>query len=170
MYLRDSLLRLAIADLYRPVWSGQILQELRVALVREGMVAPDTADRMIALIRSHFSDSEVTGYQPFMPVLTCHEKDRHVLAAAISAGVTVIVTDNVADFPPESTDPYDIQVVTADEFLLELLDTAPATVIGTLEAQAGRYKRDPRTLDGLLGSLDRSGLGEFASEVRRLMS
>nr|WP_290856687.1 hypothetical protein [Hamadaea sp.] len=44
MYLRDSLLRLAAADLYRPHWSPQILDELHRVLVREGATsAPVTS-------------------------------------------------------------------------------------------------------------------------------
>jgi predicted nucleic acid-binding protein len=167
MYLRDSLLRLAVADLYRPLWSPHILLELRQALVREGATSTEQADRIIRLIRTNFPESEIAGYEPLMPTVTCHEKDRHVLAAALKAGTTLLITDNTADFPPASTQPHGIQVLTADQFLLELLDTSAATVILTLTRQAERYKRDPKTLDGLLAVLSRSGLRDFTNEVRR---
>jgi hypothetical protein len=90
-----------------------------------------------------------------------------VLAAALKAGATLLITDNTADFPQASTQPHGIQVLTADQFLLELLDTSAATVILTLTRQAERYKRDPKTLDGLLASLSRAGLRDFTNEVRR---
>ena len=75
----------------------------------------------------------------------------------------------LVDFPPESTEPYGVEVLTSDQFLLELLDASPATVIRTLGRQAERYKRDPKTLDGLLTSLSRAGVRNFADEVRRLI-
>jgi PIN domain len=103
MYLRDSLLRLAVADLYRPLWSPHILLELRQALVREGATSPEQADRIIRLIRTNVPVSEIAGYEPLMPTVTCHETDRHVLAAALKAGTTLLITDNTGDFPPTST-------------------------------------------------------------------
>lgn len=59
MYLRDSLLRLAVADLYRPLWSPDILAELHRALVREGATSADQAGRIITLIRTHFPEAEI---------------------------------------------------------------------------------------------------------------
>lgn len=92
-----------------------------------------------------------------------------MLAAAVKAGAALLVTDNTADFPPATTLPHGVQVLTADQFALELLDASAATVILTLTSQAERYKRDPKTLDGLLASLSRAGLRDFANEVRRLI-
>lgn len=40
--------------------------------------------------------------------MTCDEKDRHVLVAAVHARAEVLVTFNVRDFPPESTSDYDV--------------------------------------------------------------
>jgi len=167
MYLRDTLLRLAAADIYQPLWSTHILTELHRALVRQGTTTTDQANRIIKLVRSHFPDSEIAGYEPLIPTVTCHEKDRHVLAAAIKAGTALLITDNTADFPPAATLPHGIQVLTADQFLLELLDASAGTVILTLTRQAERYKRDPKTLDALLASLSRAGLRDFTHQVRR---
>lgn len=167
MYLRDSLLRLAAADLYQPLWSTDILAELHRALVREGATSADQASRIIMLMRTHFAESEIVGYEPLIPAVRCHQKDRHVLAAAVKAGTALLITDNTADFPSASTQPHGIQVLTADQFLLELLDASAATVIRTLTRQAERYKQNPKTLDGLLASLSRAGLRDFANEVRR---
>jgi hypothetical protein len=53
MYLRDSLLRLAAADLYQAYWTGQILDELRGALIRERAASAGQAERIVALMRTH---------------------------------------------------------------------------------------------------------------------
>lgn len=44
--------------------------------------------------------------------MTCDLKDRQVLAAAVQARCEVVVTFNVRNFPPESTEPHQIAVVT----------------------------------------------------------
>jgi predicted nucleic acid-binding protein len=167
MYLRDSLLQLSVAGLYEPLWSRHILGELSTVLVREQMCSEEQAHRLLALLRQHFHESEVLDYEPLIPTMRCDEKDRHVLAAAVKANATVLASDNVSDFPRSATEHYRIEVLTADEFLLDLLDEAPDTVVRALTRQAERYKRDPQTLDGLLAALSRAGAPTFADEVRR---
>ena len=48
--------------------------------------------------------------------MTNDEKDRHVLAAAVRAGVNQVVTRNTRDFPQLSADPYEIEIRDPDEF------------------------------------------------------
>jgi hypothetical protein len=50
-------------------------------------------------MRDAFPDAEVRGYQDLIDSMTCHKKDRHVLAAVVRANVEVIVTFNLQDFP-----------------------------------------------------------------------
>lgn len=167
MYLRDTLLRLATADLYQPLWSSSILTELRAVLVRQQVMPVEEADRVIRLMRTHFPDAEVTGYEPLIVGMTCDEKDRHVLACAVQGNAGMLVTANVSDFPPHTLTPFDVEVLPPDVFLLDLLDRAPHVVLQTLAAQADRYKREPTTIYGLLTALSRAGASGFADEVRR---
>ena len=95
------------------------------------------------------------------------EKDRHVLAAAVRANAAAIVTNNVKDFPPASTAPYRIAVVTADEFLIDQLDFEPGVVMRVLEQQSAAHRRPPYEVHGLLSYLERAGVKNFAGEARR---
>lgn len=165
-YLRDTLLLLAEAGLYRPLWSADILEELHRNLVKAGLAA-NRVDGLIAAMRAAFEEAEVVGYESLVEAMTCQAKDRHVLAAAVRARSGSLVTFNIRDFPPESINPYSIELLTADEFLLDLLDLAPPLVVRTLKAQAGGYKRDPRTTASLLTALEKGGVVRFADEVRR---
>jgi predicted nucleic acid-binding protein len=169
-YLRDSLLCLADAELYRPLWSADILTELRRNLVGTAGLAEDAVDRTIAVMSSHFDDAEVTGYTGLIEAMTCDRKDRHVLAAAVHAHADVLVTQNTKDFPAASMADYAVELITADDFLLDLLDLAPGLVQTTLAEQAARFKRDPRTVAGLLTALQLSGAPRFADEVRRMVA
>lgn len=120
-------------------------------------------------MRTHFDDAEVTGYAELIETMTCDAKDRHVLAAAVRGEADVLVTLNVKDFPPTSLAPYPLELVQPDDFLLDLLEGAPGLVWRTLQDQAARYKREPKTLAGLLTALEHGGVPRFADELRRFL-
>jgi hypothetical protein len=61
-YLCDTLLRLAEAAAYRPLWSDAIFDELRRNLVNRGL-PEQRVDRRITNMRSSFPDALVTGYE-----------------------------------------------------------------------------------------------------------
>jgi predicted nucleic acid-binding protein len=165
-YLCDTLLRLAEADVYRPLWSADILTELRRNVIGAG-IPVDRVDRRISNMRRHFPDAAVTGYEHLADGMTNDPKDRHVLAAAVRANAEVIVTFNLRDFPEPALKPYDVTAIHPDDFLLDQLDLHPALVVEVLQEQAASYRREPTTVAGLLPLLDRTGLPRFAAEARR---
>ena len=59
-----------------------------------------------------------------------------MLAAAARAGVKVIVTYNLKDFPPSSLAPYSITAQGPSAFLKNLYNMAPSVVMQTLDTQA----------------------------------
>ncbi len=58
-HLRDTLLRLAERGLYRPLWSPDILDELRRNLIARG-IPVDPVDRLIHEMTTAFPDANVT--------------------------------------------------------------------------------------------------------------
>lgn len=76
--LRDTLLRVAEADLYRPLWSQDILAETRRTILRlRPDVNPGRLDAMFAGMNDVFSDALVTGYEPLIEGMTNDKGDRH---------------------------------------------------------------------------------------------
>lgn len=61
---------------------------------------------------------------PLVGQMTCDEKDRHVLAVAIGAQATHLVTANTRDFPVRSR-PVSVAVVNPDRFLRNRLAADP---------------------------------------------
>ncbi|MFE7749497.1 putative toxin-antitoxin system toxin component, PIN family [Streptomyces sp. NPDC057428] len=164
-YLRDTLLRLAEAELYEPLWSPDILDELtRNVAERIGDVK---AKGLVDAMAGTFPDSLVSGYEALMPAMANDPKDQHVLAAAVRGQAKDVVTLNVKDFPRVASDPYEIEVLRPDDFLLDLLDLAPAEVNSVLRVQVSRYRREPHDMHGLLDRLDAGGASQFAAEFRR---
>lgn len=165
-YLCDTLLRLAEAGAYRPLWSAGVLDELQRSLVARGLPEEAVA-RRISEMRRAFLDAEVHGYETLIEEMTCDAKDRHVLAGAVRSHAEVLVTFNLTDFPKASVKPYDIEVVSPDDFLLDQLDLYPGLTVAALQAQAASYTSPPMTVEDLLGRLAAAGVPRFASEARR---
>ncbi|MEU4564335.1 PIN domain-containing protein [Actinoplanes sp. NPDC023936] len=139
-YLCDTLLRLAEASAYRPLWSADVFAELRRNLGDRGL-PPDRVDRRLGQMARSFPDAQVTGYESLIDGMTNHPKDRHVLAAAVA--------------------------IHPDDFLLDQLDLYPGVTMDVLRRQAASYRRVPNTVPEILVLLDRTGVPGFAAEVRR---
>jgi hypothetical protein len=109
----------------------------------------------------------VRGYEPRIAGLDLPDPDdRHVLAAAITAGATRIVTWNLRDFPGEALFGHGLRAETPDELLMNLYDDIPEAVVAST-ASARRNLRRRLTLPvAFLDALSRQGLARFASTMR----
>lgn len=141
--------------LYRVAISRQGWDEVTRNLVRTGRVTPGGAARLDTQILRFLAehDALVTAYEGRIPTLTNHPKDRHVLAAAITAGAAVIVTFNLRDFPRTALAPYGITAEHPDTFLAHVFDDQ-ADVFGTLvRAQSAALRSPPVSVDRVLQAL-----------------
>ncbi len=91
-------------------------------LQRKEIAEPDKgAKRQRSNMCRAFEEAMVEDFEVLEPSLDgINEKDRHVLAAAIKTCASVIVTDNLKDFPPEYCAPFDIEPLSADSFFCRL--------------------------------------------------
>jgi predicted nucleic acid-binding protein len=166
--LTDLLLRLAEAGTYRLLWSHDVLDEVERNLPKVG-VDPDKARTRVQQMRDAFPDALVTDYGALIPAMTNHQKDRHVLAAAVRADAAVIVTANIKDFPPPALQPYDIDAVHPDDFLLDQLDLYPAQTMRCIREQVADCQNPAITTDHLLGTLGKT-VPRFADQVREQLN
>lgn len=116
--VRDLLLDVVTTcEVYEPLWTAEILEEMRRNVVRDRRVPATDATSLVSALLDHFPEALVEGYESLIPTLTNQEKDRHVLAAAVHARADFVVTDNIKDFPPSSWRAYSLNVMPADDFL-----------------------------------------------------
>lgn len=163
--LNDFVLELADRGLYRPLWSKDILGELRRNLVEAGEDARLIEKRM-STMTTYFPDAMVAGYDSLIPTMSCDPKDRHVLAAAVRGGAEVLVTFNLRDFPDASTAHFDLEVVHPDDFLLDQLDLYHAPTLRALVELVDGYDSPAMTIDDYLLALTRAGVPKFADAAR----
>lgn len=161
--LRDTFLRAASAGLFQVYWSADILDETTRNLKAKGLMTDEQAEHLIGEMARAFPEAWVTGYEPIIDSMPNDPKDRHVAAAAVEAGAEVIVTKNLSDF---ENLPDGIEAQGPDEFLLDLLDLEPDTLVDILHSQAKALSNPPRTYEELLVGLEKL-VPTFVSEIRR---
>ncbi len=145
---RDVLLEIASTGAYRPLWSSEILAELdrtlRMLLGQRGVSREETDAYLTRLFRqmeTAFPDALVTDWESLAETVRLPDPDdRHVVAAAWAGRADVIVTDNLADFPPAAL-PAPLTRQSLDDFLLDTLDLHPGPVIIAVRAVAERTGR-----------------------------
>jgi hypothetical protein len=166
--LSSLFLTLAEEGLFEPRWSERILAETERALTGKLGLSRDRAVRRLAAMREAFPEASVYGFETLEDGLSCHPKDRHVLAAAIAAGADTLVTFNVRDFPEESCRPYGITAPDPDVFLLELMARDGRGCQAAVEREAQRMRRPPMTARDVLAGVA-SVVPTFANTLHQAM-
>ena len=148
---RDFLLSLAARDLFRPVRGAVVLGELAyeesATLVARGEQAGRAEARAAGLIeamRSRSPGALVTGWEPLEGSFDLPDRDdEHVVAAAVAAGATSVVTDNLRDFPAASM-PAGIAALSPARFAAAVVEIDPARGAGAVRSMAARSGRRGR--------------------------
>jgi predicted nucleic acid-binding protein len=164
-FLRDVLLRLAAADLFRPYWSDRIHDEwIRNLLAHRTDLSPEKLARTRAGMDAFFSGALVSGHEALEARFGgVAPEDRHVAAAALQAGAAQIVTQNVRDFPPSALSPHGLAVSDPDEFVLMLLAADFDAVSAALEEHRLGLSRPSLTPDEYRAAFLRNGLVRSAA-------
>lgn len=142
-YKRAILLDAADRGLFRPVWSTRLLDETESNLIEGDMMTEDQAARLRRNLETHFEDAISDAPKELEAAMTNDPKDRHVLATAVHEGATVIVTENLRDFPAAALAPHGVEAKSVDDFLEDLYHLAPNTMRSIVEDMAARYN-NPR--------------------------
>lgn len=130
-------------------------------------ISREKVERVRDLMNAHARDCLVTGYESLIPTVTLPDpNDRHVLAAAIHAGASVIVTANLADFPADRLASYGINAQHPDDFIAHWLAHAPTTVCAAAKQQRTSLKNPRRSVEEYLESLARQGLPQTVATLR----
>lgn len=165
MYLRDTLLCTAEAGLYQPYWSQEILDGATRNLVIQRTMTAQQATKLETKIKEAFAEAMVEVPIGLAQVMTNHDGDRHVLAAAVTAKADIIVTSNLKHFQAKDLSPWNIKAQSADDFLTHLYDLYPDTMIEVVRRQSQVLKKPPMTVAKLLGLLSKRDVPKFASKV-----
>jgi len=89
----------------------------------------ELADYWRQQVTTAFPEAMIAGFEHMLPQLENKEKDRHVLAAAIQGGLSLIVTFNLKDFQDGALKRWNVQAVHPQDYLLTLYSMNPGVVL-----------------------------------------
>jgi len=160
--VRDLVMELGIADLYRAKWTNRIHDEWIGSLVRNRPdISREKLERTRQLLNESLEDCLVKGYESLVQTLTLPDTDDcHVLAAAIKGHAQIIVTYNVKDFPGEYLDTFGLEVQHPDTFFLNQSDLQQSAFLAAVKRIRLSLKRPAKTPEEYLGILRKSELAK----------
>ena len=150
--MRDILLGLAEQELYQPIWSELICEEVKRNIIKKANMPEDKAIKLVRTINEAFPAAMVKSHKGLLNLQNTDidEKDRHVVTTAISANAQVIVTYNIKHFSNETLNKFSIEAQTPDIFLTNILDLSFKTVLCVYENLERKYKNPPISREELL--------------------
>jgi hypothetical protein len=170
--LRNFLMHLALTGIFRAHWSAEVHDEwIRNLLKNRPDLSPDKLERTRHLMDKALPGALVTGYEHLIDSIELPDRDdRHVVAAAIRGGASVIVTRNLADFPGQALRNFGIEAQHPDDFVLALLETFPDLVLEGARTHRASLKNPPKTQDEYLAELNAQGLAKSVGVIRGLIA
>jgi predicted nucleic acid-binding protein len=164
--LRDYFLYVADHGAIEIHWSQQILDEMSGNLRENLGLSSSQTSRLEDLMNDYIEYALVDVGPEDLDALATVEmdaKDRHVLAAAISADADILLTDNTRHFPGEWMAENGIELMSAGELLVRLAGEHPDKVRNAHEVTV-RYSSKAEA--DVLATLE-AIIGKDAAEVLR---
>lgn len=171
--LRDLLLTLAALDAFAPRWSDEILDEVTRNVIAD---YPDIdparfTSHTIGAMRRAFPDATVQVPVGLVEEMDNDPKDHHVVAVALHANATVIITNNLRHFVSDRLRNAGIEVISPGALVERLLDEAPEVVVTAITHLAERWVSPPRTFDAIIELLAaHASMANAIARVRELRS
>lgn len=160
-------MHLALTGAYRARWSELIHEEwTRNVRKNRPEIASAQLARTVQLMNRAIPDSLVTDYEPLIHGLDLPDPDdRHILAAAIKCGASVIVTYNLRDFPANILKRFEIEALHPDAFLSDIWDLDQAAILEAVQKQRASLKNPTYTARELLDTLLKQQLPEIVKNL-----
>lgn len=150
-----------------------ILDETQAAI--EGMLrARDIAEpdakaskARIAMERA-FEDALIADYDQYLPMCggLPDPDDAHVLAAALKTQASMIVTENLKDFPQQLLHQMNLEVKSGDAFIADTIALGPTQAVEAIRRMRERFKKPEQSAEQLLLEMEARGLTETVDVLR----
>jgi hypothetical protein len=168
-HLRNLLIQCAVDRLVDARWTDEIHDEwIRNLAANASGVSEERLQITRNLMNAVLPDAMVAGYETLVPGITLPDADdRHVVAAGIAAGASMIVTWNIRDFPSKELSKFALEKRTPDEFLLDLYSQLPDLVVAVTANARRNLRKTGLSATEFIDALKRQKLTRFVAEISK---
>jgi hypothetical protein len=170
---RNLLLSLAEAAFFRLRWSRPVLEETEHAIARILAGRGDTnstkqAACQRARMEAAFEEAMVDDFDNLLPACSGlpDENDAHVVAAALKAQASTIVTDNLKHFPTNVLEPLNLDVRSTDAFIADTIALDTGRAVAVIRRMRESFKKPEMSSQDLLNAMDAAGLIDAVDLLR----
>jgi hypothetical protein len=169
--ITDLVMQISVEGLVRARWTERIHQEwIRHLGFHRPDLEPGQLLRRRDLMNLHAEGCLVDGYQRLIDGLALPDpEDRHVLAAAIHARASAIVTFDLRHFPAGILGSFGIEARHPDDFLCQLFQEDSLGFRAAVRRQRSSLRRPARTASELLDTFARVGLPATSERLREFV-
>ena len=167
-HLRNIVVQAAVDRLVEAHWTDEIHDEWMRNLAGGAPAIPfERLQATRRLMDDALPGAIVIGYADLIPTVNLPDPDdRHVLAAAIKTGASVILTWNLRDFPATALKKHGLRRQTPDAFLSDLYDQTPDLVVGSLANARRNLNKSRVSASDFVDILNNQKLRQFAKRAR----
>lgn len=168
--IMDLLLTLVEQFVFTWVWTDELLDEWERVIVETNHRTPESAKSVTDAVRAHFGSGFIerdTYVDDITDDLSPDPGDRTHVAACLGGRATVLLTRNLKDFAAPALAANDVQVLTADDYLVDLLRRRPRAVLDGVRHTAAARKNPPTSTADLVDRIEHAGAPRFAVALRR---
>lgn len=168
-HLRNIVVQAAVDRLIDARWTNAIHNEWIQNLVTSAPAIPlERLQTTRRLMNEALPTAMVDAYERHVATVNLPDpNDRHVVAAAIAARASLIITWNLRHFPVKELKRFDLQRETPDAFLSRLYDDVPDTVVGSLANARRNLTKSRISASGFIGILRSQRLVELARRAQK---
>lgn len=171
-HLRNIVVQVAVDHLVEARWTDAIHEEWIRNVTAS---APAIPRQRLEITRRLMSDAlpmaPVRGYEQYLPAISLPDpNDCHVLAAAIVARASLILTWNFRHFPSNELEKFGVRAETPDAFLSDVYDQVPELTIGSLANARRNLTKTKVSSSDFINILANQKLTQLANRARDHLS
>ncbi|MGH6928915.1 MAG: PIN domain-containing protein [Dongiaceae bacterium] len=167
--VRNLLVQFAFDRLVEPRWTDEIHDEwIRNLVANTPGLTRSRLEQTRDLMKQAVPSADVTGYQQHVPTITLPDPDdRHVVAAGIAGGASIIVTWNLKDFPAIELSRHGLKAQSPDALARRLYTADPTLVVASVKRARANLQKSKPSAAQYLHILGQRNLAGFAAALQK---